>query len=345
MRPFKRPTPPAAAPLERPAFLITIDTEGDNLWQRPREITTHNATHLPRFQRLCEEYGFKPTWLVNHEMANCPVFVNFGRDVLRRGAGEIGMHLHAWNCPPLVPLTRDDFHHQPFLVEYPPDLMEAKIAHMTKLLHERFDGELLSHRAGRWALDATYAQMLVRHGYRIDCSVTPHVSWVRSAGAPGGRGGADYRRFPSRPYFMDLQHIDRDGRSPLLELPVSIVPDTLHRLVPFAHSTPGLRRWAWRWKPPQHWLYPDGCNLEHMLSVVDEGIATERPYLEMVLHSSELMPGGSPLFRDAAAIEELYNDLRALFIAIAAHFKGMTLAEFRQAWMAAPGPVALQAAA
>jgi len=25
------------------------------------------------------------------------------------------MHLHAWNSPPLMPLTDDDFRHQPFL--------------------------------------------------------------------------------------------------------------------------------------------------------------------------------------------------------------------------------------
>jgi hypothetical protein len=38
-------------------FIITIDTEGDDLWGRPREITTHNAKHLPRFQSLA--------WLLN----------------------------------------------------------------------------------------------------------------------------------------------------------------------------------------------------------------------------------------------------------------------------------------
>ena len=25
----------------KPAFLITIDTEGDDLWSKPQEITTH----------------------------------------------------------------------------------------------------------------------------------------------------------------------------------------------------------------------------------------------------------------------------------------------------------------
>ena len=59
---------------DRPAFLITIDTEGDNLWANPREITTQNARFLPRFQALCERFLLKPTWLTNWEMVECPVY-------------------------------------------------------------------------------------------------------------------------------------------------------------------------------------------------------------------------------------------------------------------------------
>ena len=92
-----------------PALLLTIDTEGDNMWARPREITTRNARRLPRFQGLCERHGLKPTYLTNYEMATDPAFVDFGRDVLARGTGEIGMHLHAWHSPPFdPPLSADD---------------------------------------------------------------------------------------------------------------------------------------------------------------------------------------------------------------------------------------------
>src|SRR5215470_3046113 len=128
-------------------FIITIDTEGDDLWSRPREITTRNAAFLPRFQALCERFGFKPVYLTNYEMAMSDAFVEFGRDVLARGAGEIGMHLHAWNSPPLVALTDDDFRYQPYLIEYPEPVMRQKIATMTRLLEDRFDEVILSHRA------------------------------------------------------------------------------------------------------------------------------------------------------------------------------------------------------
>ena len=120
-------------------FIITIDTEGDDLWARPREITTRNAEYLPRFQSLCERFRFKPVYLTNYEMAMSDVFVEFARDVLARGAGEIGMHLHAWNSPPLEPLTSDDFRYQPYLIEYPERVMKEKIKTLTRLLEERFD--------------------------------------------------------------------------------------------------------------------------------------------------------------------------------------------------------------
>ena len=40
----------AVSDKSRPAFLITIDTEGDNIWRRPNRITTENTLFLPRFQ-------------------------------------------------------------------------------------------------------------------------------------------------------------------------------------------------------------------------------------------------------------------------------------------------------
>lgn len=134
-------------------FIITIDTEGDDLWSKPREITTRNAAYLPRFQALCERFGFKPVYLTNYEMANCATFVEFARDVLARDAGEVGMHLHAWNSPPLVQLTGDDFRFQPYLIEYPEPVMREKIRTLTRLLEDRFGCEMVSHRAGRVAFD------------------------------------------------------------------------------------------------------------------------------------------------------------------------------------------------
>lgn len=317
---------------DQPAFLITIDTEGDNLWAQPREITCRNAGFLPRFQELCELHGFKPTWLTNYEMAMDDTFVAFGRDVIRRGTGEIGMHLHAWNSPPLQALTDDDFRHHPYLIEYPETVMRSKIAFMTSLLEDRFGVKMKSHRAGRWAFNEIYARLLAEQGYEVDCSVTPHVSWRKNRGSPSGQGGSDYRHFPAEPYFLDMRAISRPGDSDLLEVPMSIRPSRLQKIAPWSYRLPIARKLAWRRSPPFNWLRPNGRNLGELLGLVNE-IADEAPaHLEFVLHSSEFMPGGSPVFPDEASIEKLYRDLDRLFGEIGKRFKGMALGEFRDIW-------------
>ena len=324
--------------MRRPAFLVTVDTEGDDAWSRPREASTRNAAFVDRLQRLCEAVGWRPTWLVNHEMATCPVFTAFALRTQREDTAEIGMHLHAWDSPPAFALSPQDHRHQPFLVEYPPEIMDAKIGHMTRTLRERLGVVALSHRAGRWALDSTYARLLVRHGYRVDCSVTPHVSWRASRGAPDGRGGADYRGFPSHPYRMHLDRIaQEDAASPLLEVPVTIDRSPLHRAAPWAYGVPGLRRWAWRARPPVQWLYPDGTNLAGMQQAVRNALERGAPCVQLVLHSPDLMPGGSPIARDATAVEALYRDLLLLAREFSGRFDGLTLGEFAVRWAAWDG--------
>jgi len=120
----------------KPVFLITIDTEGDNLWAHPRTITTENAKYLGRFQRLCERYGFKPTYLTDYEMAVSAEYCAFAHDVLKRHAGEVGMHLHAWNSPPILPLTDDDYAYCTYLIEYPEAVMREKVRVLTALLED-----------------------------------------------------------------------------------------------------------------------------------------------------------------------------------------------------------------
>src|SRR5262249_22948935 len=159
-------------------------------------------------------------YLVNYEMAQCDQFVEFGRDVLARDAGEIGMHLHAWNSPPMVALTADDYRYRPYLTEYPEHVMRDKIRFMTGLLEQRFGRKMVSHRGGRWGFDSRYAALLVEEGYRVDCSVTPGVDWRGNPGAPGGRGGPDYSSFPGHPYFLGTADISAPGAGPLLEVPM-----------------------------------------------------------------------------------------------------------------------------
>ena len=315
-----------------PAFLITIDTEGDNLWARPREITVRNAAYLPRFQELCERYGFKPTYVTNWEMANAPQFQEFGGDLVGRGTGEIGMHLHAWNSPPLTPLTDDDFTHLPYLMEYPEPLIREKVRVMTDKLEEVFGVKMHSHRAGRWGLDETYAGVLIEAGYAVDCSVTPHISWRSNLGDPSGAGGPDYTAFPESAYFLHNRNVARAGNSGLLEVPMTVISREGSALTSAARRllehVPFGRRVAGRFLPRHWWLRPNGRNRKQLLTILSIARAQGRDYVEFMLHSSEFMPGGSPTFRTAASIDALYDDLEEVFSTAHRHWAGCTLQEY-----------------
>lgn len=313
-------------------FIVTIDTEGDNLWARPREITTRNAAYLPRFQLLCERFRFKPVYLVNYEMAMSDAFVEFARDVVARDGGEIGMHLHAWNSPPIKPLTNDDFHYQPYLIEYPEPVMKEKIKTLTGLLEDRFDQRIVSHRAGRWTFDGRYAAMLLDAGYCVDCSVTPGIDWSGKPGAPGGRGGSDYTDFPDRPYFFASTDISVPTSGALLEVPMTVHLGRLYRKAPWAYRVPVVRWAAKKVSPAPRWLCPTPLHEKHNLDVMLQLARRKRSdgasHMEFMLHSSELMPGANPVYRNASDIDRLYEHLEILFEELSAWCRGATLREF-----------------
>lgn len=280
-------------------FIITIDTEGDNLWgwKEGTKIGTDNSKYLPRFQSLCDEFHFKPTWLTNWEMLQNQEYVEFVKKEQAAGRCEIGMHLHAWNNPPFYELPRNEKSGKPYLIEYPVEIMEAKIKSITDLFLSIFGFVPASHRAGRWAINEEYFRLLYQYGYKIDCSITPLISWKSSMGRKPGFEGPDYTKERSDVYY----------RQGILEVPVTVLPFKEGKTT---------------------WLRPRNRNLEDMLWLVEQIENADTDYLMFMLHSSELMPGGSPTFQTEEQIEKLYEDLRILFERIAQGYDGITLEEY-----------------
>ncbi|CUR53399.1 Putative lipopolysaccharide biosynthesis protein WalW [Serratia symbiotica] len=310
----------------KPVFFITIDTEGDNLWENNNCIFTQNVFFLPRFQILCEKYHLYPVYLTNYEMVLNPIYVEFARDIILRNVGEIGMHLHAWNTPPLISLTDNDWYHKPYLIEYPMNYMSLKIDYITKLLEDTFQVKMLSHRAGRWAFNKYYALLLLKYGYQVDCSVTPKINWKYILGNPKGNGGTDYRYFPSQPYFMDLCNISKPGISKLLEVPMSI--EYKNSVLIDICKKKYYKFLGKKYFSSVNWLRPNGKNFKNMKKIVKISLEKGYPHLELMLHSSELMPNGSPTFKNKKDIEKLYYDLEKLFDWLKHYTVNMTLSKY-----------------
>lgn len=281
-------------------FMITIDTEGDNLWEwrEGTPIETENVLYLSRFQNLCNQYQFKPTWLANWEMVNDDRFVTFAGNCLEKRQCEIGMHLHAWNTPPYYELAGGETSGLPYLTEYPLDVMQKKVAAMTELIGERFGKKPVVHRAGRWAMNDAYFNILHELGYIADCSVTPYVDWTTSAGRTLGVSGPNY--------FKEKQAIS--FRHKVIEIPVTTL-------------------WSEE-KDRVFWLRPNRKNLDEMLDLIRWYLHSDCDYLMFMLHSSELMPGGSPTFRTGGGIEILYGHLEIIFKEISLNYTGVGLEEY-----------------
>ncbi|HEX2971967.1 MAG TPA: hypothetical protein VHP11_06520, partial [Tepidisphaeraceae bacterium] len=226
-----------------------------------------------------------------------------------------------------------------YLIEYPEPQVREKIKVLTDHLEQTFQTAITSHRAGRWGLNEVYAKALIDFGYRVDCSVTPHISWRQYAGHPEGRGGSDFTDYPETAYFVDPSNVGRAGQSSLLEIPISIISPYHGRVARVWQAILQItgvfgNRIARHFFPAHARLIPNGSNRKELFAVLLAALHHQRDYVQLTLHSSELMPGGSPAFSSTRSIEQLYDDLNAIFTFARERFVGLTLTAYRNRFSA-----------
>ena len=295
-------------------FIITVDTEGDNLWNwhLGDNITTENSKSIPRFQELCEKYGLIPTYLTNYEMACDDFWVTYGRKKSYEGKCEIGMHIHAWNSPPDYNL-KNIYGGNSYITEYPEEIMQKKVHELMYVLQNRFEMKITSNRSGRWATNDTYFHILKDEGIEVDCSVTPQLDLSKIPGCMKNCGN-DYRKYPITPYYPI------EG---LLEVPMT----TRH----IRGMTEGSLKHRIKTLVlgQEFWLRPFTKSMRDLLNVTKVAEKNSTGYLEFMIHSSELLAGGSPYFKNEEEIEILYSLLENYFYMITKNgYKGIGLSDF-----------------
>jgi len=315
-------------------FVITLDTEADDQWARPVPRTTRNIAFIPRFQELCRRYAFPPTYLCTYEVCAAPEFDQVLRPLHERGDAEIGAHLHPWSTPPFDERWDDTTEGCAYPSELPPGLVARKLEQLTTLIAAKNGRSPTSYRAGRWGLSASHIPILLRLGYIVDCSVTPLVEW-------NDRGlrdrGQDFRHAPARPYVMSWGDPAREGSSGLLEIPVTILhTNAVMRREPALRvlyekhrksiAAQAIERAA---RVAPHWLRPfPAMTSARLRSVADTASELDLPVIELMFHSSELMPGGAPHNPTPEAVEGLYARLNDLFEHLTTlGVEGVTLSE------------------
>jgi len=292
---------------------ITIDTEEDD-WgdYRTSGQRVENARRIPRLQRLFEEFGVIPTYLVTYSIAADDAARSILRPIAEAGGCEIGAHCHPWNTPPIaaarVP-ARDSM-----LCNLPVDVQIAKMRCLHETLQNAFGQPPTSFRCGRWGFGREIASHLIDLGYTIDSSVTPYMDWTSS-------DGPNFSNIPPRPYLLAVSGASNNAAGrPLLEVPVTI--GFLRSC--FALSNAILRSAS---RPPlkqlrvtgildrfnlvsKVWLSPEESTAEQMIALTKRVLEQNCEILNLTFHSPSLLAGATPFVRTKSDEDQFLDRLR-----------------------------------
>lgn len=303
-------------------FIITVDTEADDQWKKKGEkLTLENISYLPRFQKLCDSFGFPPTYLITNEVASDERAIKILSLWQGAGRAEVGAHLHPWTNPPFNDCELNNSKVQAFPSELTNEALWSKLKFLTEIIKTNFHKPPTSYRAGRFGFDERSAKYLLELGYMVDCSITPKINWHKTAGLTDGPGGPDFRQARVQPYFLSLNDVCQAGESKLLELPLTIIytgrlikennrstktftnlPDSMIKLI-FNKLLFGKK-----------WLRIfQSSKISDWRLIYRSAVRNNLPVIEFMIHSSELMPGGSPYAKDEKEVDYIFYQLEAMF--------------------------------
>lgn len=293
---------------ERPELLIVVDTEEEFDWSAPFSRDNVSTSAIPAQAAAHEIYdrlGIVPTYVIDHPVAIDPAAIAFLGALRREKRAEIGAHLHPWVSPPHVEevTARNSYH-----CNLPPSLERAKIELLTATIAEAFGERPTIFKAGRHGFGANSQEVLADLGYRVDCSIVPHVSFAAD-------GGPDFYGKPDQPYWLDR-------RRRLLEVPVTsgyagLLAGVGPRVAGLFDSPraeklrlPGL--FARSGLLERSRLTPEGATAREQCRLLKTLTARGATLFTMVYHSPSLAPGHTPYVRSAeerdaflAAIEQV----------------------------------------
>jgi hypothetical protein len=293
---------------DKPLFMVGVDTEADDQWSMEgrKRLSVENARALPRLQSVCDRYGVRPSYLVTHEMATREPSGGILRELAATSRCEIGAHLHPWSSPP--------FREEDLSGRYPSQLDDELLERQLRELTSAIEGSLgvrpVSYRAGRHGFDARSLRILEKLGYRVDTSVDPLFNETR-------KGGPSFAGAPVFPYWPSHADVRMAGTSSVLEIPVSSATapwlpkglETRFTALPAIPWRGVLKRLGLR----AVWLRPSYSSVEDAKGLASALVARGVPTLNMLFHSSELVPGGSPYNKDSADVDRFFDRLELIF--------------------------------
>lgn len=303
-------------------FTITVDTEADNAWQHPDRIDLQNMRRIPEFQALCEDYGIIPVYLLAYECAVREEALRVLTPIAQQGRCEIGYHLHAWTTPPFEnesPAGIDTKWIQAYQHELPDGLFQEKAHCLLDAIEKAYHIRPTAHRAGRWGIDQRTIDWLASHDFIVDTSVVP----LRPRSKKNGnlKNNLSFTMSHMEPYIWP-HHTAGDGNAAkIVEIPLSVfypAPVLSRVAARYASSNlpgnPSIMRLYHRMIGGKGHLRPDPAYTDRMVTqIIMSRLQNRSTVLNMMIHSSELLLGGSPFSMTPGSSDRVWDHLRLVF--------------------------------
>ncbi|MGL6075991.1 MAG: hypothetical protein ACRC8S_17680 [Fimbriiglobus sp.] len=289
-------------------YCVTVDTEEEWQWDQgyfTGPASVKNIQRLPSFQNRCESSGAALAYFTNYAVLNQLESRAVMQSLAQRPRTEIGLHIHPWNTPPLVdaervPASESFLHHLPWPIQ------KAKLDTMISIFSASHF-QPTCFRGGRYSTSPQIQDFLSQHGLWVDGSVLPGNTWPEP-GAP------DYR---NRDFYPRRILLETEPRRVVWELPLTFGNTCLdqHRgarwlhyaktkIGRMLHLTAILDRLQ---LVSQCWLNFENSHGQRMMPFLDVLRLLRPPCVIFTLHSSSLLPNGSPYNRTEQDVQQMLD--------------------------------------
>jgi hypothetical protein len=275
---------------------ISIDVEPDctKNWQysNPLSFTGVDKGIKSILHPLFQEANMTPTYLINNVVLENTSCVEIFKEL--KGSFELGTHLHPEFIEPDKLFS--DYSGKSGKANccfYPAPIESEKIKNITDLFIRSFGYKPTSFRAGRFSAGVNTISSLKKLGYKVDSSVTPHISWSdKTREKP-----VDFTAAPELPYFIKENSIlETDIKSEILEIPVTIGLMQRNPYREIISSIAGFRH-VYR-KEKITWLRPFYSSFYEMKRLIEDYSKrfqnNNSIVFNMMFHNVEVLPGLSP---------------------------------------------------
>ena len=286
----------AEGPPGPPRLCVVVDTEEEFDWSAPfsrDQVGVTAIDDIGRLQEVFEAHGVVPTYVIDYPVAATPSSAERLAAIARRGACEIGAHLHPWVNPPHdEPVTA----RTSFACNLDPGLEREKIRVLRDTIRDVVGRPPRVYKAGRYGFGPSTAASLEALGFDVDASVNPHFDFTAD-------GGPSYEGCSAEPAWFGR------GR-PMLEVPCTTgFVGAIRRVGPPVH-----RAASTRWLEPLRavgvlartgalnriMLSPEVSTFEEMRALTETMLADGARTFALTLHSPSVKPGCTPYVRTAA---------------------------------------------